>query len=211
MFFVGRHREIARIESAVSGARNVILRGMYGIGRTSLVREIASRNADRWTFVFADFSENGSAVCGSLLNQLLGRRSEGLTARQLTRAIASYTPKRGKTTVIVLDDVAKVTRPKVELLRKLHASAFLRFVAIVERFVPEDMIMKLRVVLDPAVLLTLDHLDAESSFQFFSHHAKRLSLPWTEADIEMLATAMHGYPLEMAQRIARLQRAKDAN
>ena len=96
MFFVGRQREITEIEAAIAADRNVVLRGKYGIGRTALVKEVASRNAARWTVVFTDFSANGSDVCASVLKQLFVRRRDELNARQLARAVAAYTPKRGK-------------------------------------------------------------------------------------------------------------------
>lgn len=203
MFFVGRQYEIARIENAIARRRNVIVRGKYGIGRTALVREAASRNARRWTVVFTDFSEHGSDVCAEILKQLVPRRHQELNARQLARAVATYTPPPGKTPIIVLDNIAKLTRPKLQLLRRLHASNSLLFIAIVERFVPEDDVMGLRVVLDPAVVVAVDYLDAESSVHFLEEAATRYHLGWSDADIEMLARAMHGYPLELALLIAR--------
>lgn len=206
MFFVGRHQEITRIEASLAAGRNVILRGKYGIGRTALLRQVASRNAGRWAFVFTDFSANGTVVCKSVLKQLLGHSVNDLNARQLARAVAAYRPRRGRKTILVLDDVAKLTHPKLDLLRRLRTSPHLQFGAIAERFVSEDDVMRIRVVLDPATVVALDYLDDPSSVEFFSYHARRLGLGWTETDIEMLARAMHGYPLEMAQLISREQR-----
>ncbi|HUJ15676.1 MAG TPA: hypothetical protein VL284_17950 [Thermoanaerobaculia bacterium] len=185
MFFVGRHQEIATIEAAIAAGRNVIVRGKFGIGRTALVREVAGRNASRCKFVFTEFS-----------------------APKLERAIAAN--RRRHKTILVLDDIRRMTHPKRELLRKLRASPSLLFIAILERFVSADDLMRFRVALDPAVVVTLDYLDDESSIRFFSHHARRLGLPWTETDIEMLAHAMHGYPGEMTQLIQREQRKRRA-
>jgi len=185
MFFVGRHQEIATIEASIAAGRNVIVRGKFGIGRTALVREVAERNAGRARFVFTEFS-----------------------APKLDRAIAAN--RRRRKTVIVLDDIRRMTHQKRELLRKLRASPSLLFVAILERFVSADDLMRFRVALDPATVVTLDYLDDDASIRFFTHHAKRLGLPWTEGDIEMLARAMHGYPGEMAQRIQCEQRKRRA-
>lgn len=206
MFFVGREQEIAKVEAALAANKNVVLRGKYGIGRTSLIREVGARNTKRWNVIYADFSERGGNVCASILKQLSGRPDDSMNARQLARALAAYEPKRAKRPVVVLDGIAKLTRPKFNLLRKLRTSSILLFVAVVERFLSDAEVMRLRVALDPAVVVTLDHLDENSSISFFSYHARRLGLPWNESEIELLARAMHGYPLEMAQLIARIQR-----
>ena len=101
-----------------------------------------------------------------------------------------------------------MTRPKLALLRRLRISPFLLFIAILERFVSDEEILSVRTALDPAVVVTLEHLDEDSSVRFFAHHARRLGLSWTEAEIEMLARTMHGYPSEMAHVIARLQKQR---
>lgn len=210
MHFIGREPEIARIEKALDGDRNVVLLGKYGIGRTALVREIARRNVT-WRFVFADFGEGSSTISASILSQLSGRSRHALhetaSARQLARAVAAYVPpKRVRRVVIVLDNVVKVTRPKLVLLRLLRESQRLAFTAIVEHFATNDDMIRMRVALDPAVVVPLDALDAEASVRFFATAAAEFHLPWSERDVAALARTMHGYPLEMVRVVRAAQR-----
>jgi hypothetical protein len=210
MLFIGRETEVARIEAAMRDGRNVILQGKYGIGRTALVREIARRNSD-WRCVFADFGVAGGMVCASILAQLLGRSrhavAETRAALQLARAVAAYVPpKRIVRVVIVLDNVAKVTRPKVELLKMLRGSEQLLVVAILERFVTSEALMRTRVALDPAVVVRLDALDVETSIRFFAAAVSQFALPWCESDIALLARTTHGYPLEMVRTVQAARR-----
>jgi hypothetical protein len=208
--FVGREAEIARIEAALHSERNVILQGKYGIGRTSLAREIAGRSRS-WRFVFTDFGAPGTAISTSILAELTGRSrhaaGEKRTARQLARAIASYVPpKRIARVIIVLDNVARITRPKIELMRTLHTSKHLLFIAILERFVTGEDMMRMRVVLDPAVVIGLDPLDLDASVRFFASAAAEWRLAWTDSEIDLLARIMHGYPLEMVRIVRAAQR-----
>lgn len=210
MPFVGRESEIARIESALKAGRNVIVLGKYGMGRTALMREVARRNA-KWRFVFADFGEGGSSISASILAQLSGRSRHALhetaSARQLARAVAAYVPpKRVQRVVIVLDNIVKVTRPKLDLLRRLRESQQLAFAAIVEHFAANDEVMRVRVALDPAILVVLDALDGETSVHFFATAAAEFHLPWSESDVALLARTMHGYPLEMVRTVRAARR-----
>jgi hypothetical protein len=210
MPFIGRESEIARVEAALNGGRNVILLGKYGIGRTALMREVARRNA-HWRFVFADFGENGSTISASILAQLSGRSRHALhetaSSRQLARAVAAYVPpKRVGRVVIILDNVLKVTRPKLGLVRLLRESERLAFTAIVEHFATNDDVMRMRAALDPAVVVMVNALDAETSVRYFSRAAAELHLPWSENDVALLARTMHGYPLEMVRTVRAARR-----
>lgn len=205
MPFVGREPEIARVETALEADRNVILVGKSGIGRTALARETARRNG-AWRCAFADFGDAGAMICASILAQLSGRSWHALhetaPARQLARAVAAYVPaKRVRRVVIVLDDVAKLTRPKLDLLRLLREPQRLAFVAILECFVTSEDVMRMRIALDPAIVIQLEALDAAVSARFFSEAAEEFDLPWSKADVELLARTVHGYPLEMVRTV----------
>lgn len=209
--FVGREREIRRVDDALASGRNVIVRGRYGVGRTALVREVATRADAHRRFVFADFSLPPSSLATSVLAQLSRRGRRAIperrggqrTARKVARL---HPPKRIDRVVLVLDDIAKVTRPKLELIRTLRTSPDLAFIGIVERFVPDGDLMHLRVALAPAIVISLDSLGRSDSIEYFSNHAAAYGLPWSEGDIEMLARTMHGYPLEMAGAVKRARR-----
>ena len=209
MPFVGRESEIARVEAALNGGRNVIVLGKYGIGRTALMREVARRNA-KWRFVVTDYGEAGSSMTASILSQLSGRSRHALhesaSARQLARSVAAYVPqKRVQRVVIVLDNVFKVTRAKLDLLRLLRESK-LAFAAIIEHFATDDAVMRMRIALDPAVVVVLNALDADASEHFFAAAAAEFHLPWSESDVALLARTMHGYPLEMVQTVRAARR-----
>jgi AAA+ ATPase superfamily predicted ATPase len=70
MSFFGRKREIAAINSGLIKERNIILTGKFGIGKTTLVKEFARMNRERWLFLFSDFSETPSKICHDLLKAL---------------------------------------------------------------------------------------------------------------------------------------------
>ena len=210
MLFVGRDAEIARIETALKADRNIIVQGKYGIGRTALVRETARRNGC-WRFLFTDFGGPGAAISASILAELSGRSrhavAETATARQLARAVATYIPpKRVRRVVVVLDNVVKATRPKIGLLRSLRTSQRLLFIAILERFAASADVMRLRVALDPAVIVSLDALDVDTSVRFFASATAQFHLPWSAGDIASLARTMHGYPLEMVRTVQAARR-----
>jgi hypothetical protein len=210
MPFVGRETEIARVHAALRDGRNVVLLGKYGIGRTALLREIARRNAG-WRFVFTNFGDGGGTIAAAVLAELLGRSRRALqseaSARQLARAIAAYIPpKRVARVVIVLDNVAKLTRPKLDLVRRLRESERLAFVAVVEPFVPGDDVMRLRAALQPSAVVALDALDAKTSARFFAAAAAEFHLPWSDSDVNALARTVRGYPLEMVLTVRAARR-----
>ena len=213
MRFVGRDAEIARAEAALAHGLNLLVVGKYGIGRTALVRELARRNR-AWRFVFADFGQSGARISAAILAHQSGRSRHQVRAtrkaRRLARAVAEFVPPpRVERLVIVVDDVAKVTRPKFELLRLLGESGRLAVVAIVERFVRSEDVMRIRVALDPATVLTLDALDLKTSTRFFAAAAAELDLPWSASDVGMLARTTHGYPLEMVRTVQAARRRSE--
>jgi AAA+ ATPase superfamily predicted ATPase len=58
MGFGGRKRKIAAVVKSLKQKRNVVLTGRYGVGRSSLVNQIARLHKETWQFLFADFSKS---------------------------------------------------------------------------------------------------------------------------------------------------------
>lgn len=50
MLFVGRQNEKKKIVASLNCGRNIILRGKFGIGRTSLIKETAKALSDERKF-----------------------------------------------------------------------------------------------------------------------------------------------------------------
>ena len=212
MNFVGRNREIAAIAKSLKQNRNVVLNGRYGVGRSCLVKHIARIYSATWQFLFADFSKTVARSCNDMVNQLA---SGGSKAQQhqytrlmyakdilMERKAAADLPR-----VIVLDNIGKLSRPKLAFLRDMRLDSDLLFIAVTESFLPEADLFRLRSTLSPSDMLTLNNLKRKETAAFFRNFSQRKQLGWTASFIQMLATSTGGYALlmkEIAQREAGL-------
>ena len=75
------------------------------------------------------------------------------------------------------------------------------FVAIVEKFLSEESLLKLRAMLFPSVLIDLGHLSAADSVRFFEQTCKVNKFYLTPARIRHLADLTGGYPLMMVEHV----------
>jgi len=111
--------------------------------------------------------------------------------------------------VIVLDNIAKLTCQRLDLIRYLHRDRPLLFIAIAEHFLPDDDLFHLRACLYPSEVIRLRHLSANQTAGFFRYCANKHKFRWTESDIHMLTLATKGYPLSMRDYVMReLERKK---
>lgn len=205
--FVGRSVEIASLRRELDAGRNLVILGKYGVGRTSLVREAARRLTHR-RFLFADFGRPPAEMCRTMLEELLEgrprrRRSAPTTYRPMLRLVVEEAIGQRQNPVIVLDNVARLTPAKCDLLRRLARSERLRFIAIAEPFLPPADLSKLRVVLFPNALITLSPLGVAESEELLSSASREHGLEWASSRVRLLARVKHGYPLGMAETIAR--------
>jgi len=208
MLFWGRERKIAAITAALAEDKNLVVTGKYGIGKTTLVKETAKINGERWRFLFADFSKTPAKVCNNLLTELRPKRASrggaGYEYYKGSRSlIVELASKDNRRCVIVLDNIAKLTCQRLDLIRYLHRDSPLLFTAIAERFLPEDDLFHLRACLYPSELVSLRNLSAKQTAGFFRYFGNKNQLPWTESDIHMLTLATKGYPLAMKQFVTR--------
>ena len=207
MDFVGREREIARIAATLAAGTNVVLSGKFGIGRTSLVRQVAASSNGRWHFLFGDCSRPPAAVCRQLLSQLSRRRRSGqrieeLAFREARRRLLNTACDAASPLVFVLDNVARMTPGRWEFVRFLSGAFRLRVVVIVESFLSESDVTRLRACLYPSIRLQLGRLPAPRSQEFFERVSGRIGLGWSRDQIRGLAVRGGGYPLAMAEAAA---------
>jgi hypothetical protein len=109
--------------------------------------------------------------------------------------------------VVVLDNIDKVSHPKLAFLRDMRLDSDLLFVAITESFLPEADLFRLKATLYPSDMLTLHNLKRKETAAFFRNLSQRKQLGWGESFIQMLAASTGGYALlmqEIAQREAGL-------
>lgn len=208
IYFVGREKETKQIIKALKRGDNVILTGKYGIGRTSLIKHIADSMENRWRFIFVDFSQVPGKVCGFLIDELLpkskgSKRGEilGYKSNRFRISNLDFTDKRQH--VLVLDNIAKLSAQKLDLIGYLVMAKRFRFVAIAENFMRGDELFVLRARLRNALQINIPHLSGQSAREFFRHQSELHQLSWSESQIETLAEITGGYPLGMKEILKR--------
>lgn len=202
MCFVGRKREISRILASLEQGNNVVISGKYGIGRTALIKHIARHAPDGWKFFFLDFSKTPGEVCDALLKKTWcddkpshKRTKPGYKASRFR--IAHRDPAGTSRQVLVLDNIAKLSRQKLTLLGHLSAEKRFGFIAIVEHFLPAEDLLRLRTVLSPALFISLSGLSMRHVQEFLRNCSIQYKLDWTENRIRTLSSISGGYPLGM--------------
>ncbi|MBN1833411.1 MAG: hypothetical protein JW896_15005, partial [Deltaproteobacteria bacterium] len=105
--------------------------------------------------------------------------------------------------VMVLDNIEKLTPQRLALIRYLAWDKPCLFIAIPERFLPEEDLFRLRVCLYPFRVIRLRHLNADQTAGYFMYSVKKHRLSWTESDIHVLTLATKGYPLAMRESVTR--------
>jgi hypothetical protein len=213
MPFIGRQKETEQIKEALEGGKNVIVSGKYGIGRTSLVKHVGEILRDQRRFLFLDFSETPGKLCQDLVAKLwpereCNRRDEFSKYRSARFRIVNLQLNDGRRHVLVLDNVAKLTPQKIDLIRYLAWEKRFQFVAIAESFIPKDDLFRLRVRLYPAETIMLQNLEKREVHEFYQLLSKQHRLHWTEGHIKNLVEITGGYPLRMTEVALRQLRTK---
>jgi len=208
MYFVGREKETKRIVRALERGNNVILMGKYGIGRTALIKHIASITQDGWRFVFVDFSQTSGKVCHHLLTALMPKKryEQGRKYRRYKSSrflIANIDGKDKRKHGIVFDNVGKLTRQKLTFIRYLAWEKRFQFIAIVETFLPENDLFLLRAEPMPADVIALPYLSDKDVCEFFRIISNKRGFGWSGDHIKMLVEITRGYPLGMREMVER--------
>jgi hypothetical protein len=204
MMFVGREKEMGQLREALKQGKNVIVTGKYGMGRTCLIKHVSELTQERWRFLFLDFSQTPGNLCQHLIGELWPEREcrgrkEFSKYRSARFRIVSLDFNDSRRHVLVLDNIAKLSAQKLDLIRYLAWGKRFQFVTIVESFISEDDFLRLRVQLYPADIIMLQHLGKRSVYEFYQNLSERHELHWTEGQIKNLAEITGGYPLRMKE------------
>lgn len=181
--FVGRTRELMRVARLLNEGRNVVLTGVYGSGRTTLLRQLASNERGR-QFVFWD--NRGS------------QRALRIAVEKLCAVRTVHNrPRDRPPPVVVVDDVVQITAQRLRSLRELVRADRCQIIVIVEGLVPSADVTRLRAALDAARLVCLGPLSRSATERYFALATRQHTLGWNIDEIRSTARSTHGHPLIM--------------
>jgi hypothetical protein len=197
---------LARVRGILLSGRNLVLTGPFGVGRTELLRRISQEMKKDWRFIFVDGSQTAGEICERLVRVLfperpLPDRHASVSWKTERHVIADRRIRSKQPIVVVLDDVAKVTRQKLDFIRWLKDLDKFRIIAVTERFLPGEDLTHLRTALIPAPLVVLGRLGPAAAHEFFETMSETMGLHWRREAIHGLALATHGYPLGMWEAV----------
>lgn len=187
--FVGRTRELRCLREWLKAGRSVVLTGIFGSGRTALVRQIAAELSDRYRFMFLE---------------------PDVTRAELRRLVRLATvAKESRPMVLVIDDVCRLTPQKQTRWRELTQNG-VQVVLIVERSVPSEMLSIIRASLGAAPLLSIGPLSPRATREYVIECSKRFGLGWNPTEIHGTARSTGGIPLTMRTTLdAAIERARE--
>jgi hypothetical protein len=202
--FVGRQKESAYVRRELEAGRSIVLSGIYGIGRTSLVRQLAAEMAHDWHFVFVDAAAGPADIWREVFGQAFPASSRRLGTRTplvgWTRFRVLHRPfEDSRRHVIVLDNLARLSARRVDLARRTGARC--PVIAIVESFLPSEACAQLALALRCRAPLQLGHLSLAATIEFFEVCSSRHGFGWAPGDVRGLARATRGFPLAMRDAV----------
>jgi len=206
MCFVGRKKEISLIVKALEKGTNIVLSGKYGIGRTALIKHIANSAQDRWLFFWLDFSQTAGEVCNLLYKKLFPHhkyknRYKYEKYKTSRFQIANFDLPDKRRHILILDNIAKLSPHKIKFLRYLTTEKRFGFIAIVEDFLTEPDLLRLRVVLSPEIQVKLSHLSIHSTQEYLRNSSKKYGFHWPANHIKFFSEVIRGYPLSMRELV----------
>lgn len=213
MHFVGRKKEINQITRALEVGNNVIIHGKYGMGRTSLVRQIARLTRQRWQFWFADCAQTPEKICRQLFKELFPdeRHRYPLKYKSLRQRIAAASLSAHPPVVLVLDNVATITSARMEFFRYLAINGNFAFIVIVDDSLDQQAELQLRGALQLTCQVFLSYLSSPEIEQFFQHFSQRFGWGWSTEMIQSQGRLTRGYPLFLTERLAEILKTCSMN
>jgi hypothetical protein len=211
MLFVGRKSEKKKIVESLRHGKNIVLGGKYGIGRTSLVKEIADFMSDERKIIFVDFALTPGRMSEKLIKELglsarFKKSSKKMGYKSMRYRIANLETSKRKQTVVVFDNIAKLTNQKIIFLRHLILEKHFQFIAIVENFLSSHDLARLKALLLPMDVLSLNHLKTNDIVSFLLLYSDKYNLNWSNDYIQDLAVAAGGHPLSMVEMISNIKK-----
>jgi hypothetical protein len=206
MLFVGRENEKKKIIGSLRHGNNIVLGGKFGMGRTSIIKETANLLADERKFIFIDFNRTPGDMSKNLMKVLgistrIKKSGVKMGYKSMRHRIAHIESPKGKKTVIVFDNIAKITPQKIIFLRHLILEGFFQFIAIVENFLPASHLMLLKTQLVPVDSMLLNYLKEEDVISFIRLYSEKYHLNWPDAYIHGIAALTGGYPLNIIETL----------
>ena len=206
MLFVGRKSEKKKIVESLKQGKNIILGGKFGIGRTSIIKEIAKSLADESKFIFVDFALTPAKMSEKLMKCLalsvrFKKSSKKMGYKSMRYRIANFETSKTKQTVIVFDSIAKLTSQKIIFLHHLIEEKHFQFIAIVENFISSHDLACLKALLLPTDVSSLNHLKPDEVVSFLRLYSDKHNLNWSDDYIHDLAVIVKGHPLSMIEMI----------
>lgn len=205
MLFFGRVRETNKIIGCLNRRDNVILTGSYGIGRTSLIRNIADLLKTDWKFVFVDFSRTPGEMARKTAAQLIApeKFNPDLSYKKARFLLSEGDFSDSRHPVIVLDNISSFTGQKISFLNHITFERRFSFIAIAESSFTGQVLFRLRSCLFPARLMRLGYLNRKDTIEFVRASSKKYGLDWDDARMKSLAFSTKGYPLSIREMINR--------
>lgn len=214
MVFLGRDKEKQKIIKGLKQANNIILTGSYGIGRTTLIKNVAEILKDEWQFTFIDFSKTPGEMARELASALLGKKPrnsrETIAYKKARFLLVNEKLNDRRKPVIVLDNIARISKQKFAFIWHMAFEKKFQFIAITESHLLENNLFRLRSSLYPAEIVHLGYLGQKETIELFSLFSEIHGFKWNPSDINMLASANKGYPLGIMEIVNRRIRNKKA-
>ncbi len=206
MLFVGRKNEKKKIVESLRQGNNIILAGKFGIGRTSLIREISGLLTDEGRFIFADFGLTPGKMSEKLMKELgipfkFKKTGRKMGYKSMRNRISNFESSEKKLTIIVFDNIAKLSNQKIIFLRQLVVEKHFQLIAIVENFLPSNDLNCMKALLLPADFLSLKHLKTDDVLTFIRLYSDKNNLEWSGVFIREMAALIGGYPLGLMTTI----------
>ncbi|NLP10133.1 ATP-binding protein [bacterium] len=204
MYFVGRNKEISQITSALAADRNVILRGKYGIGRSTLVRHIADLLKLVRSFWFLDLNDTPDQLCRKILAEICPeekKKNLHQGYKSLRKSLCEVGARSAQKVVLVLDNVDMLTPARLDFFHFLAMPDIFSFIVIVDDSMDQKDRELMRAVLQLTCRVSLSYLGKREVQQYFKYYAQKYHWDWSQTEIERQSRLTRGYPLFMARRV----------
>jgi hypothetical protein len=172
------------------------------MGRTALMRRIADLHGHEMAFAFADLSAGSGEACRRIYDALGGRSgARSLSYRTVRYRLLHELGEEGRPCVLVLDEIMRLTPPRLKLVGDLALGPRFRMVAIVRALMPEAERESLRRRLNGPEVVSLGRLGSRNVREFLRRASEAHGFAWSEEDVEARVPGVGGYPVAMVAAV----------